>query len=33
MLGRRPLGRFVGVFGYALGTIVATGVYQVWSLL
>ena len=26
-------GVIVGVFGYALGTIVATGVYQVWSLL
>jgi len=26
-------GIIVGVFGYALGTIVATGVYQVWSLL
>ena len=26
-------GIIVGVFGYALGTIVATGVYQVWPLL
>lgn len=25
-------GVIVGVFGYALGTIVATGVYQIWSL-
>ena len=26
-------GVIVGVFGYALGTIIATGVYQIWSLL